>query len=73
MTPDLFNVRPDWASNPPELEWPTIDSTLLDAGIDPHRTPVDRLPEAAQWALANAVFGWETDTSDDIRNSDINY
>ena len=45
---------------PKHQPFPTIDETLIDVGVDP-RTPVDRLPEHAQWALAMTHYWpWET-------------
>lgn len=44
----------------------SMTETLEGAGVDPDRTPVDRLPEAAQWALANALFDWESPTAGDL-------
>lgn len=44
----------------PVLTFPQIDEALLSAGVDPQRTPVDALPEHAQWALATHYWGWES-------------
>jgi hypothetical protein len=32
--------------------WTNPHDVLENQGVDPDRTPVDRLPEHAQWALA---------------------
>lgn len=42
------------------LVFPQIDETLLDAGVDPYHTPVDRLPLHAQIALATHYWDWES-------------
>lgn len=55
---------------PSVLVWPTIDEALLSVGVEPNTTPVDHLTEAAQWALVNQRFQWETDTSDENLSSD---
>lgn len=59
-----------YTGNPPELVWPTIDEALLSVGVEPNTTPVDHLTEAAQWALVNQRFQWETDTSEDLSSDD---
>lgn len=56
--------------DPLGLVWPTIDEALLSVGVEPNTTPVDHLTEAAQWALVNQRFQWETDTSDENLSSD---
>lgn len=53
-----------------QLVWPTIDEALLSVGVEPNTTPVDHLTEAAQWALANQRFQWETDTDDYLSSDD---
>lgn len=53
-------------ANPSHHHEPRYDSgsVLEAAGVDPNRTPVDRLSEAAQWALANHYFLWESDVTE---------